>query len=59
MSPEQVEERIEELAENLRKMAVEIGVHDHRHAAGITLMQKIYEHFGNKAHTLSNVCIHV
>ena len=46
---EQVEERIEELAENLRKMAVEIGVHDHRHAAGITLMQKIYEHFGNKA----------
>jgi hypothetical protein len=45
---ERVEKKIDELAVALRKTANEIGVHDHRHAAGITLMRNIYEHFNNQ-----------
>jgi hypothetical protein len=46
---ERVEAEIEKLAEQLKKTAQKIGVHDHWHAAGIQLMKKIYEFFGNKA----------
>jgi hypothetical protein len=45
---ERVEAEIEKLAERLKETAQKIGVHDHRHAAGIQLMKKIYEFFGNK-----------
>lgn len=46
---ERVEAEIEKLAKQLKETAQKIGVHDHRHAAGIQLMKKIYEFFGNKA----------
>jgi hypothetical protein len=42
---ERVEKAIADLAENLKKTAIKIGVHDHTHAIGITLMRQIYEHF--------------
>ena len=44
----EVERKIGELAETLKRTAIEIGVHDHRHAAGITLMKNIYEYFGQR-----------
>ena len=42
---EHVEKKVAELADDLKKTALKIGVHDHTHAAGITLMREIYEHF--------------
>ena len=42
---ERVEKMVADLAENLKKTAIKIGVHDHTHAVGITLMRQIYEHF--------------
>lgn len=42
---ERVERTVADLAENLRKTAVKLGVHDHTHAIGIALMRQIYEHF--------------
>ena len=45
---ERVEAEIENLATQLKGTAQKIGVHDHQHAAGIQLMSKIYEFFGNK-----------
>jgi len=45
---ERVEAEIENLATQLKGTAQKIGVHDHQHAAGIQLMRKIYEFFGNK-----------
>jgi CheY-like chemotaxis protein len=38
----EAEARVRELAKELRKTAVDIGVHDHRHTAGISLMQQIH-----------------
>jgi len=46
---ERVEAEVEKLAEELKKTAQRLGAYDHRHAAGIQLMKKIYEFFGNKA----------
>jgi hypothetical protein len=43
-----VERKVDELAEQLRRTAKDIHVHDHRYAIGITLMENIYHHFGNK-----------
>jgi hypothetical protein len=40
------ERKIEELAEQLKKTATDIGANDHTHAVGITLMKNIFEHFG-------------
>lgn len=42
---ERVEKAIANLAEDLKKTAIKLGVHDHTHAIGITLMRQIYEHF--------------
>jgi CheY-like chemotaxis protein len=44
----EVELKVDELAAQLKRTATEIGVNDHRHAVGITLMKNIYEHFGEK-----------
>jgi hypothetical protein len=46
---ERVESIVDDLAKKLKQTALEIGVNDHRYAAGITLMKNIYEYFGNKA----------
>jgi hypothetical protein len=43
-----VERKVDELAERLRRTAIDIRVHDHRYAVGITLMENIYHHFGDK-----------
>lgn len=48
---EQVEAEVEKLAEQLKETAQRLGAYDHRHAAGIQLMKKIYEFFGNKPPT--------
>jgi len=42
---ENAETKVAGLAAKLRKTAIDIGVYDHSHAAGITLMLQIYEHF--------------
>lgn len=55
---EHVEKSIIELAENLKKTAVKLGVHDHTHAIGITLMRQIYQHFKNRP-PISNVRVHL
>jgi hypothetical protein len=44
----EVEQKIESLADQLKKTATEIGANDHRRAVGITLMKSIFEHFGGK-----------
>jgi len=46
---ERVEKKVADLAENLKKTAIDIGVHDHTHPAGITLMRQIHEHFKRHA----------
>jgi predicted nucleotide-binding protein len=45
---EWVEGEIARLAKELKKRAIEMDLYDHRHAAGIDLMRKIYEHFVNE-----------
>ena len=45
---ERVERKIDDLADQLRDTANEIGVIDHTRALGIRLMEKVYEHFGNR-----------
>jgi hypothetical protein len=45
---ERVEGQVEQLARDLKQKALEIGANDHRHATGIVLMRRIYEHFGNR-----------
>jgi len=42
---ETAEAKVAELAAKLRKTAINIGVHDQSHTAGIVLMRQIYEHF--------------
>jgi hypothetical protein len=42
---ERAEERVIELAAKLRQTAIDIRVHDHTRAAGITLIRHIYEYF--------------
>jgi hypothetical protein len=46
---ERVEAEVEKLAEQLKQTAQRTGIYDHQHAAGIQLMKKIYEFFGNKS----------
>jgi hypothetical protein len=46
---ERVEGEIARLAKELKKSAIEMDLYDHRHAAGIDLMRKIYEHLSMKA----------
>ncbi len=48
------ERKIEELAEQLKKTATDIGANDHTHAVGITLMKNIFEHFGGELSPLSH-----
>jgi len=43
-----VEQKIDNLAKQLKTTATEIGANDHTHAVGITLMKNIFEHFGGK-----------
>jgi hypothetical protein len=45
---ERVEKLVADLADDLKKTAIKIGVHDHRHAIGLTLMRQIFQHFKNK-----------
>jgi CheY-like chemotaxis protein len=45
---EHVEKSIADLAENLKRTAIKLGVHDHTHAIGIALMRQIYQHFKNR-----------
>ena len=45
----EVEDEVKGLVEDLRKKAADLGLTDHRYAAGITLMENIYKHFkGNR-----------
>jgi hypothetical protein len=43
-----VEELVAQLATDLKQKALDIGAYDHTHAAGVVLMRKVYEHFGNQ-----------
>jgi hypothetical protein len=45
---ERVEERTEELARTLKRTATDTGLNDHGHAAGITLMRNIVQHFNKR-----------
>jgi CheY-like chemotaxis protein len=42
---EDVEAKVQELANKLREKAIEIGAYDHRYTAGVGLMRQIHEHF--------------
>jgi phosphorylcholine metabolism protein LicD len=42
-----VEKKVGELAEALQKTAFDLGLADHKYAAGITLIEQLYQHFGN------------
>ena len=46
-----VEQKIENLAEQLKKTATDIGANDHTRTIGITLMKSIFEHFGESRPT--------
>ena len=45
---ERVERQVGELAEQLKKTAANLGLADHKYAAGIILMENIYKHFKNQ-----------
>ena len=42
---ERIEKQIEQLAKELKKKAMAMNLYDHKHAAGIDLMRRVYEHF--------------
>lgn len=46
---QRAEEEVAGLAKQLRTTAAKLGLADHTLTAGITLMEEIYKHFGNKA----------
>jgi CheY-like chemotaxis protein len=43
-----VEKKVGELAEALQKTAFDLGLADHKYAAGITLIEQLYQHFGKR-----------
>jgi hypothetical protein len=45
---QEVENEVAELAQKLKEAATKLGLMDHRYAAGITLMENIYDHFNKQ-----------